>query len=487
MANALDSGARTVTIATAPADGVVTVVDDGRGMTRAELRRYHDLAASTKTRGRGIGFAGVGIKLGLLACAEVLTESRRGASHAASSWHLATRHRAPWTRVAPPGLVATRGTAVRLSPSNALSPLLDGAYVESVVRRHYAPLLDPAFDEILGRHYPDGVTFVVNGHTLERAGDGAATSIAARVARQRRPAALGWLRRAEDPLPEDERGVAVSTLGKVIKRGWDWIGLSPQHPDRVTGLIECPALAACLTLNKGDFVRTGARGSTYLAYRKGIQQAVATQLREWGDAEEATDTRRPRLRPLERDLQSVLLDLADQFPLLGSLVAQRPGGQRRLPFGGRGAAGAVTAPPAPTEREPGAEERSPVVSEPVPASAAAPSAPPVPEARLPAPRGARRPGHYALTVRFEHRPDDAALGRIVESTVWVNEAHPAYRRAVGTRAVDYHVALTTAISLAPLAVEAAQATGFVTTFLARWGEARDGGRRRRKGRGRARG
>jgi len=36
-------------------------------MSRGELRRYHDLGASTKIRGRGIGFAGVGIKLGLLA------------------------------------------------------------------------------------------------------------------------------------------------------------------------------------------------------------------------------------------------------------------------------------------------------------------------------------------------------------------------------------------------------------------------------------
>jgi hypothetical protein len=154
VANALDSGARSVTITAAPADGVLTVVDDGRGMTRPELARYHDLAASTRHPAAGIGFAGVGIKLGLLACAEVLTESRRGKSHVATAWRLATRHRAPWNRVAPPGLVAARGTAVRLTPSNALSPLLDAAFLEAVVRRHYAPLLDPAFDPILERHYP---------------------------------------------------------------------------------------------------------------------------------------------------------------------------------------------------------------------------------------------------------------------------------------------------------------------------------------------
>src|SRR6266542_3323026 len=78
VANALDSGATRVSLAADLAGSTVTVVDDGSGMSRDELRRYHDLAASAKTRGSGIGFAGVGIKLGLLASEDVLTETRRG-------------------------------------------------------------------------------------------------------------------------------------------------------------------------------------------------------------------------------------------------------------------------------------------------------------------------------------------------------------------------------------------------------------------------
>jgi len=80
-----DSAARTI-----------TVLDDGAGMQRRELARYHDIASSTKTRGEGIGFAGVGIKLGLLICEEVLTETRRGSTHIATRWHLASRNKAPW-------------------------------------------------------------------------------------------------------------------------------------------------------------------------------------------------------------------------------------------------------------------------------------------------------------------------------------------------------------------------------------------------------
>ena len=69
VANSLDSGASHIALLTDPAQSTVTVLDDGSGMRRRDLSRYHDIAASTKTRGQGIGFAGVRIKLGLLACA----------------------------------------------------------------------------------------------------------------------------------------------------------------------------------------------------------------------------------------------------------------------------------------------------------------------------------------------------------------------------------------------------------------------------------
>jgi hypothetical protein len=56
----------------------------------------------------------------------------------------------------------------------------------------------------------------------------------------------------------------------------------------------------------------------------------------------------------------------------------------------------------------------------------------------------------------------------------VNEAHPAYRRAVASRAEAYHIALAVAAALAPLAVEPSEAQRFISAFLARWGEAANG-------------
>ncbi len=474
-------------------------MDDGAGMRRGELARYHDIASSAKVRGAGIGFAGVGIKIALLVCAEVVTETRRGKQHVASSWRLASRHKAPWRRIPPPGLVTGHGTAVRLVPTSALSPLLDPGFVEGALRRNFQALLDPALADILSAHYPRGVAFVLNGRPVERQGWRAAESapVAIRTARKRKPAGAGYLVRESAALPEDLRGVAVSTFGKVIRRGWDWLALAPAGAERIGGLIEVPALAECLTLNKADFIRAGARGATYLAYRKAIQEAVSRQLAAWGDAgEPAERARRRAARPVERDLENVLADLVGDFPLLAALVEQRAGGQRRLPAAG---AGAVAEPAATlfAVREPVAEpgespepwEAQAAAEVPGPEAAATPTAgevEPAPpavqespaEGHVAAGPKTRRPTRYGLSIQFDPRPDDPELGRLVESTVWVNEAHPAYRRAAASRSEGYHVALAVALALAPLAVDAAKEHAFITAFLARWGEAIE----RRKGR-----
>lgn len=474
VANSLDSGASRITFATDQPAATLTATDDGRGMSRRDLRRYHDLATTSKQRGRGIGFAGVGIKLGLLACRTVLTESRSGKTHVATLWHLKSRHKAPWKWVDAPGLVEERGTAVRLELSNPLSELLDEAFIETALRRHFEPLFEPGFEGVLAAAYPAGITFELNKRTLGRhtpRGDRVAVTI--KLPRKRKPSATGYVFHAPRSLPEADWGIAISTLGKVIKRGWDWLGLTPADANAIGGLVEAPGLAECLTLNKADFIRTGPRGAMYLAYRKAIQEALAEPLAQWGDTrEQSEETKRRRARPLERDLKNVLAELAGEFPLLAALTDRRPGGQRRLPLGGDGAAGsgvdaisAVDVPPRTvSEARPDAEQTEP----PEPPPCEAPEPPAETGAALPA-AGRKRRAHLGLRIDFESRSDDASLGRLVESTIWVNEAHPAYRRALASRSQGYHLALTVAMTLAPLAVEPAHVHEFVTAFLERWG------------------
>jgi hypothetical protein len=523
IANALDSGATRVRLLTSSADATLTIVDDGRGMQRRELARYHDIASSTKQRGEGIGFAGVGIKLGLLVSREVITETRRGATHVATRWHLASRHRAPWKWTAAPGLTATRGTAVQLVLTNQLSPLLDPGYVEETIRRHFQPLLEPTFAIVLRRHYPNGVRFEVDGRELAASSDEGSerVPIAIRLGRRRTPSAVGYVERSRFAAAERE-GIAISTFGKVIKRGWDWLGLAPAGTAHITGLIEASDLAACLTLSKNDFIRAGSRGASYLAYRKAIQEVVSRQLVEWGDRRDGEA--RPRMARLERDLERVLEDLADDFPLLLSLVDRRVGGQKRLPMPGRGGE-RVQAPlfasvpvshevteagpevlrgaPANPPEEPGtatprtsrATPNEPRPQETEPAPGHQPFEPDESQrhayadvrstAGLESVAGRRRPARYGLLVQFESRPEDPELGRLVDSTIWINDAHPAYARAAASRSFGYHTALAVALALAPLAVEPSQEHTFITQFLSQWGGAGTGRRTVRQRRARA--
>ena len=483
VANSLDSGASRIVMEANPSDGTLMVKDNGSGMQRKDLARYHDVASSTKRRGQGIGFAGVGIKLGLLVCEEVLTETKRGQTHVSTTWHLSSRHRAPWKWVSPIDMVSQQGTAVRLKLQNVLSPLLDSGFLGAAITRHFQPLLDPTFANILNAQYPQGVVFEINGVALtpQRFEVPVTAPLEIRLLRKRKPSAIGYLVRTEGPLPEDLQGLGISTFGKVIKSGWDWLGITPQARERLSGLIEVPGLAGSLTLNKGDFIRVGTRGATYLAYRKAIQEAVQRQLTEWGDLDSPVEETPPRqIRPLERDIERVLEDLSNLFPLLGSLVEHRKGGQKRLPLGMPGPYEEMRAVMTPGEGDTIAEAEDTLVvpdqnSGPPSESHEKPRDPEdeasvVSDFLLPDRGSPKRPARFGLGIQFEDREGDQEIGRLVESTVRVNRAHPAYQRAVATRSVGYHIALAVGLALAPLAVEPAKEHAFLSAFLSCWGE-----------------
>jgi hypothetical protein len=209
---------------------------------------------------------------------------------------------------------------------------------------------------------------------------------------------------------------------------------------------------------------------------------------------------------MERDLAGVIAEMADDFPLVASLVERRAGGQKKLPIATGNEAMSLQAPApvglhagmdagadgrvSPDTRPPEESVSTPAESGEAPAQGAEerekPEATATADLAWPGGRARRRPARLGLSIQFESRPDDPQLGRLVESTVWVNEAHPAYHRAAASRAEGYHVALTVALALATLAVEPVEAHRFVTAFLARWGEAIDRPvrrrRRRKKGR-----
>ncbi len=168
-ANALDSKAKVLHFTVDAERKFLRCVDDGNGMKREQLKNYHNIAASTKTRGQGIGFAGVGAKLSLLIADKVVTESKGGhGTKSATEWQLTQTYRAPWKFVPYSGTVQTpRGTSVTIHFTDSRSRLLSEDFVEQAIIRHFYPLLSEQFyNQFLKYFYKVPVSFVINGRHI---------------------------------------------------------------------------------------------------------------------------------------------------------------------------------------------------------------------------------------------------------------------------------------------------------------------------------
>ena len=99
VANALDAKAREISIDWDSQQRVLVVTDDGSGMDSDAFEQYHDFAAELKTRGDGIGFAGMGAKVSFNIADSVITETRRDGVLSASDWRWYDDGSLRWGRI----------------------------------------------------------------------------------------------------------------------------------------------------------------------------------------------------------------------------------------------------------------------------------------------------------------------------------------------------------------------------------------------------
>jgi len=484
IANALDSGASEIHFRVNAREKTMTTIDNGHGMTPPQLEKYHDIAATTKTRGKGIGFAGVGAKLALLIAHEVITETKPGRSYNATRWRLENSQRAPWELIEPTGILdkAQRGTAVSLVFSGA-STLLEPNYVELILQTHFQPLLDEAFREMFKSLYHADIRFFINKRpvkSLERAELKDRKTIIVRAPQSTsakgKPVGVGFIAQSEDDLPEPLRGIGISAYGKVIKMGWDWTGLTPKHPTRLSGLVEVPALVEILTTNKADFLKDSNALKKYYRYRKAIQTALEPVLREMGESAPTRERSARDVRPLEREVERVLGNLVGDYPEIAPLVGRRRTNQPGInlaPDKDGNALGALTetlaeiaqqqqAAPGASDEMPTAPPRTQVEAVLEPSEAGGEPAREQEGKRI-------GPG---LMIGFEDTSERSELGWLLENTVWVNRGHPAYQKAVAGGHEQYHVVLTIAWVLLGHLNDQHSAQRFIGEFLFGWGARR---------------
>jgi hypothetical protein len=370
IANSLDAGCTQISIRVRATEGEFEIVDDGRGMTSEEFTHYHDLAITAKQRGRGIGFAGLGAKLGVYLAGEVVTETRSARYWGSSRWR--TRgQQLPWWDYIDQKTLPRNGTKVTLRPPR-WSPLFEVEKVRRMVILHYGPLLDPYLSTIYQRAnvYPRGVRFRINDlpvgfePTVPQASQRSRHEFTLTKGRRKQPIGIGYFVLSAEEVPEELQGIAVCTFGKVIKR--DWFRKYPKDAGRITGFVEAPSLVEALNTTKSDFLKAGAEGQRFYQFYREMQRELGEWLGKLGQLLAQPEPAR-EAEKLERLVNEILKEIPelqtlfaalDQRPAMlldpvGDPAAMAEGGvqEARGTRGGEGAGGAVLVAPGPEEGE----------------------------------------------------------------------------------------------------------------------------------------
>ena len=474
IANALDSKATRIDFFVDTTARFIRCVDNGGGMKRQQLKEYHNIASSDKVRGQGIGFAGVGAKLSLLLAERVVTESKGGrGSRAATEWRLTNPYRAPWKFIpSSDAVLFSRGTSVTMHFTDDQPHLLKKEFVVDTIIKHFYPLLhDYLKQEILHFVYRKGLEITVNGELLSLSEGEQRIDNGFRVflGKSRKPIGAGfltkkvleqgWLSRLAGKMPDERHiasGLSVSTYGKVIKTGWEWVGIIPRSAEELVGIVEIPALSEVLTTNKSDFLTDAVHLRKFYRLRKAVQEAIVPVLRSLGEfaAEQKTNTAK-NVKPLERQIETALDGLSSEFPELETLLGTRRGqgvgakkedNYRKKEIHPKGD-GEVLAEVTPVTLEDKSKNKEKIEKGEHTASR-------------------KKPG---LTLALEDLSDARdTLGRMIEGTVSVNTLHPAWKKALETKQEEYHILVVVGLVLADFVAPEKHPLEFLAKFLSSW-------------------
>jgi hypothetical protein len=316
VANALDAKATRIDISFDTSSNRLTVQDNGLGMTRSQFEQYHDFAAGLKTRGSGIGFAGVGAKISFNVAERVITETRSDTFAGGSDWFF-QRGRLVWDEI-PPSISEVHGTKVEVRFRHSFSPSYScRTDLLAILKRHYLSLLDPVFLSFYERIgvYQASLRFSLNGQEVtplsveKLIGLDSWKPVICKLRNGER-FALGGFGLSTIEYPLGDAGVFISTYGKVIRS--DLFNQFPgKHGPFIFGLIEVPKLIDFLTTAKCDFFK-GRNPRAFSIFYSPLKDEFKKWLLELGVESLEIDSNNES-RFLERELKK----LAGDIPELG--------------------------------------------------------------------------------------------------------------------------------------------------------------------------
>lgn len=472
VANSLDAKPTRVSIDFDPKKKVLVILDNGSGMSASDFDQYHDFAAGLKTRGSGIGFAGVGAKVSFNIATRVITETRSASFSGGSNWYLQSKNKLVWEDIQPTHLTNHGSRVEVLFRPDVTLPYSSTEDLIRLLRRHYLPLIDTEFLTLYEQfhYYSSKLRFIVNGHVIEPCD--IATNFALEKVRrffpQKANKRFGYgilgLSPTEYLIEPDLCGVLMCTHGKVIKA--DFFSQFPgTMGPRILGLVELPGLIDFLTTAKTDFIRRKKLREFERLYDPVRQEFKAwltdlgVQSQEIAGTDEATK--------LERELRRLLNDVPElsnffgfrtRKPILhlspnGEVVsAVEEGVEPTFPIG-EGEAGE-----GPGLLDVGEQPGEAVVED---QNNGTKIAKPV-----------SRVGHRGPKITFVEAPDRVELAWVEGNNVSINSGHPSYVRVrsdTNTRRLHSLFAIASAIQRFLAGEGISQDLTFVDKMMRAWG------------------
>ena len=467
IANALDAKAERISTTWNEDENVLAIQDNGSGMDRITFAKYHDFAISLKSRGSGIGFAGLGAKIAFNSAQKIITETRSLGYEKGSNWYL-KGNRLIWEEI-PVRKLSGTGTYVEIHFNESKNPLYrDTKEIMSLIERHYAPLFIRELHTFYSKIgiYSSNLHFYVDGLKIPIISiptDKKLDSFKPILLKDKRRigGGIGYFALNSEESTEDERGIALSTYGKVIKR--EFLNVYPaKYTDKIIGIIEMPQLIMCLTTSKTDFNK---KSSGWRSARK-VYGGAQNEFKNWLDSLGAlpiVKSARAEASKLEKTVRQVLSSLPeiesffrgpyrkkDIFVSGSSGIPASPTEGVQLTFpegeGGVKGSGAVS--------DEGINNGERIEVSPQGEKKASPIS---------------RKSRTGPRIEWIDSPGREELGWVDQGTIYINVGHPAYKRAA-RQYKSYHDLLSIATAIAIYTNEAdSKAIDLLSQFFSIWG------------------
>jgi len=305
FANSIDAGADKIEIFINKNGDTYIIKDNGRGMTDYEFKEYHNIASLTKTKGKGIGFAGIGAKVYLDRAEYIITETKSKGFFLASRWRFRGDY-PTWEVIPTQGRVNTEtGTYVEVRLGRSDEGKLTPEKIEKIIQEHYNAILLGFYGKkelkINGKkispwqpkevEHKYNFSFKIGKHQVR-----------------------GFFIKAKEKVPEEFQGVSIVVFGKTIVKQ-EWFKQFASSSETITGLVLADHLIKIVNTSKTQLSRT-----TFL-WRK-FHAKMSLEFSQWlekigvklSPPKISSDMRR-MIEQLEKSINQVLLNTPELMEL----------------------------------------------------------------------------------------------------------------------------------------------------------------------------